>query len=180
MTTGITKLEGDTPAAWIGCLACYNNGVLNGAWYDLTEAFDEDEIRESLEERGECDHEELWAFDIENLPVDSECSPVDLEDIPDLYAHAIDAFGDDCGWEIYSKYCKEVWNAEISDMEDRFVGIWDTFDDYAYDLVDQTIDLDKALGSLASYFDYDAFARDLKYDYSIIDLSDGRVAIFGC
>lgn len=26
------------PAVWIGCLACYNNGTLTGAWFQATTA----------------------------------------------------------------------------------------------------------------------------------------------
>ena len=31
----------DQPAAWIGCLSCYNNGQLRGRWITAQEAADE-------------------------------------------------------------------------------------------------------------------------------------------
>ena len=36
--------------------------------------------------------------------------------------------------------------------------------DVAYNLVNECYDLEKMLGNLASYFDYNAFARDLSFD----------------
>ena len=36
--------------------------------------------------------------------------------------------------------------------------------DVAYNLVNECYDLERMLGNLVSYFDYNAFARDLSYD----------------
>lgn len=59
---------------------------------------------------------------------------------------------------------------DLRKFEDRFCGEWDTELDYAYHIVDECYNLDKELGSLAYYFDYDKFARDLfAYDYLFLD-----------
>ena len=70
-------------------------------------------------------------------------------------------------------YCEvrsfDEWSNLVNDYEDD----WDrdiifyrgqNMNDVAYDIVNEFYDLDKMLGNLASYFDYDAFARDLSYD----------------
>ncbi len=45
------------PSVWVGCLACYNAGVLRGVWAyaEYAGAVTPDEIHE-----WETDHEELW------------------------------------------------------------------------------------------------------------------------
>ena len=49
--------------------------------------------------------------------------------------------------------------------------------DWAHEHIDSCYDLDKMLGSLANYFDYEAFARDAELggDLSFIELSNGNV-----
>lgn len=53
------------PTVWIGCLGCYNEGVLNGEWFPAHEA---GEITIRALHRGATDHEEMWVFDIEGFP----------------------------------------------------------------------------------------------------------------
>lgn len=58
------------PRAWIGCLACYNNGRLVGEWLDTDEL-------EDLDTSTICpifNHEEFWVMDHEGLPISGECS----------------------------------------------------------------------------------------------------------
>ncbi|QWK78626.1 antirestriction protein ArdA [Ochrobactrum sp. BTU1] len=66
-------------------------------------------------------------------------------------------------------------------MENRFVTICASFKDYSDDCADEHISSLTADGEapqfLVNYFDYEAFARDLKHDYNVIDVPSG-VAIF--
>lgn len=66
-----------TPRAWIGCLACYNEGRLIGDWYDAITA---DQITtydiHGAHSRADS-HDELWVMDHENIPVKGEMSPAD-------------------------------------------------------------------------------------------------------
>ena len=58
------------PRAWIGCLACYNDGRLVGKWLDTDEL-------EDLDTATICpifNHEEFWVMDHEGLPISGECS----------------------------------------------------------------------------------------------------------
>src|SRR5436305_14737423 len=89
--------------AWIGCLACYNEGRLVGEWYDADEASDVtiERVHQDggalLTGLGTADayrwspggddapepealvdnHEEIWVFDHEGFGglIDGECSP---------------------------------------------------------------------------------------------------------
>lgn len=66
-------------------------------------------------------------------------------------------------------------------LEDRYAGTYETFRDYAEEAADETIAAfthnGKAPQILIDYFDYEAFARDLRMDMTTVDLSEG-VAVF--
>ena len=59
------------------------------------------------------------------------------------------------------------------DFEDAFRGEWSSFKDYAEDYVNSTGMLSEVPESIRNYFDYDAFARDLAYDYTVVECSGG-------
>lgn len=61
-----------TPRAWVGCLGCYNEGRLTGAWLELDEGLELSPVLEAICTRP--DHEELWCFDVENLGSSEEMS----------------------------------------------------------------------------------------------------------
>lgn len=46
-----------------------------------------------------------------------------------------------------------------------------TREDYAHQFVDDCYDLEKQMGELARYFDYDAFGRDLELGGDIVEIS---------
>ena len=47
------------PSVWIGCLACYNEGILNGRWFPAEEA---GEVTPEDLHLGLTAHDELWIF----------------------------------------------------------------------------------------------------------------------
>lgn len=71
--------------------------------------------------------------------------------------------------ELCEKYSPEAVDAfidwggceELEHFEDCFVGEYDSEEDFAREIVDDCYDLEKTLGNLAYYFDYEAYARDL-------------------
>lgn len=123
--------EENKPSVWIGCLACYNEGHLLGEWYDLNDA--QDVTVEMLHEtvrRPVGSHEELWVFDKENLPIDGECSPLDIAP----WATAYERLGDDlwpafCAWEHSGEDTEQ--DASLEAFEDQYAGRWESFADYA-------------------------------------------------
>ena len=69
----MTTLTTVRPSVWIGCLACYNAGVLNGRWFPAEDA---DEATPDDLHQNPTDHEALWVFDHEGFPVGTgEMSP---------------------------------------------------------------------------------------------------------
>ena len=70
---------------------------------------------------------------------------------------------------------------EIKNIEDNFIGEYDSFKDYANEIADSDIEslVNKdAQQFVFNHFDYDGYARDLKHDYNVIDLDNYKVAIF--
>ena len=110
------------------------------------------------------------------------------------------SFGEYCGLQTIADYvalCEEFDHIDESVMaaiygdfssvdemrsalDDNFVGIYDAFRDYADECADEMINCREPGENdiLARYFDYAAWARDLKMDMRVIDLDNGRVAIF--
>ncbi|MGO2778235.1 antirestriction protein ArdA [Glutamicibacter arilaitensis] len=81
-------MSDETFAVWVGCLGCYNEGRLIGAWFNASEApedmdaFNKETSHQVIDRAGE--HEELWCFDSENEPVSGEMSPMDARRYAEL------------------------------------------------------------------------------------------------
>lgn len=135
-----------------------------------------DEIIEELEKEGfELDgiDEELFVQDIEGIPTDSEdWDNTHPKEIFELIKSS-GVLNDNYKHEIMEAYCEVRSFDEWADLVERYGENWDDdiifykgqdMYDVAYNLVNECYDLEKMLGNLASYFDYNAFARDLSFD----------------
>lgn len=168
------------PKVWIGCLECYNNGRLVGRWYPANEAGDV--TTSKLHGRGirPETHEELWCMDVENFPEAREMDPAEAQRWGDLYQVVGDtqwpAF---CAWVRSGAYVEDGDGMpDQATFEERFCGDWDSFDEYAEQLADDTGLLRDVPEQLQTYFDWSSWTRDLKYDYSVSDAPGGGVFIF--
>ena len=69
--------------------------------------------------------------------------------------------------ELCDKYSREAvddymeFHDELDDFEEAYYGEWDSEEDFARHIVDECYDLERSMGDLARYFDYEAFGRDL-------------------
>lgn len=153
----------ENPALYVSTYAKYNNGYLKGAWVDLT-SFDsyDDFINFCLDLHQDESDPELMFQDYMYFPdiwYSESCFDEDTFDNIIYFANhsnrsALEAFINYFGTEYLYKF------------DDYFCGEWNSEEDFAYDLISECYDIDKALGSLSSYFNYNAFCRDLfTYDY---------------
>lgn len=165
-----------TPRAWVGCLGCYNSGALVGKWLEGESCADL--VAAGLarvETRGDytaqfcvrCGGDEFWVLDYENYGdlLGGECSPIEAQEI----AQAIATIeGESLNIEAVSAYCSnhhlrianfDEWR---DDYEAAYLGEWDSVEDYAREYVESTGLLDGVAESVARYFDYESFARDLE------------------
>ena len=170
-----------TPRAWIGCLSCYNEGRLIGEWFDAATA---DEVTtydvHGAHSRADA-HDELWVFDHENIPVRGEMDPLTaaawgrcLVEVDEYLRPALSA------WVESGDYVAEGDTdlPSISDFEERYQGHWDTFAEYAENLADDIDLLAVVPEEIARYFDWQAWTRDLAFDYSTYADPEGGVFVF--
>jgi hypothetical protein len=118
------------PRAWVGCLGCYNEGRLTGAWLDLDGLEDSDTL-DAICTRP--DHEELWCMDFDDLPSVGECSPMEAARIGRAWLEAVE----ECGAE---PELVRVFMADGNDpatFTERYAGTADSdagfAQEYAYD-----------------------------------------------
>lgn len=169
----------DGPRAWIGCLACYNNGDLVGDWFDAAEAADVtlDDIHAPGALSDAC--EELWVFDVDGMPVNEEMDPM----IAARWGNLINGVEENLqpsflAW--IASGAASLDDDELPDpqaFEDAFVDVFSDFREYADHLADETLLFDTS-DEVRRYFDYEQFARDLSMDYVVEPLPDGDVAVF--
>lgn len=176
MTTTVTTTE---PAAWIGCLSCYNSGRLVGDWHPAITAGDvtTDQIHGRTIAAGT--HEELWVLDHEGLPIKGECSPADAQRFAEVLAE-VDKWQRPAflAWWASGDYIADGDDLPcVGDFEERYAGEWDSFTDYAAELFDECGYGSEMPEHLAPYFDMAAWARDLAYDYTTED-APGGVYVF--
>lgn len=152
------SLDSDNPAVYCGTYGKYNNGSIEGMWIDLTTFIDYDEFIEfCCDLHADEEDPELMFQDYENFPRElysESCFDEDTFDKIIEYANhsdrdAVDAFLSCYGIDQLDKF------------DEVYQGKFDSEEDFARHIVDECYDLDKMLGSLSYYFDYDAFARDL-------------------
>ena len=150
----------DSPALYCGTYGKYNSGNLNGMWVDLSTFDDyEDFINFCKAIHADESDPELMYQDFENMP----------------YSLYHESMGKE-GFENIKKYCElcEEYNVlavddflkffkpeDLDRMHDAYVGVYDSEEDFAEEIVSGCYDLEKMMGNLADYFDYDALARDL-------------------
>ncbi|ROR54111.1 antirestriction protein [Luteococcus japonicus] len=179
-----TRTNADTtPRAWIGCLHCHNSGRLVGEWFDAENA-DEVTLADvhggAHRVRSGC--EELWVMDHENIPVSGEVSPSEAAEwarvllaVPEHQREALRA------WVVSGSYVAEGTGElpSVSDFEERFCGTWGSFRDYAETLAEEIgVTPEDAPEELVRYFNWDAWTRDLEYDYTVVRADAISVFIF--
>lgn len=182
-TTTTQAITTDTPRVWIGCLNCYNDGRLVGDWYDAVDA-DEvtlTDVHRRSGTRGRSGCEELWCFDHENIPVTGEMSPHDAA----LWGEALAAVEDHMrpaltAWVETGDYIAEGDGQlpNIADFDERYCGEWTSFREYVEQLAEDIDLLGGVPDEIARYFHWDAWTRDLEFDYTPADAPGGRIFVF--
>jgi len=178
---------------WVGCLACYNDGRLMGAWFDADEVGDltSDELhdvhdpnRHDLKDQreGYGQHEEIWCFDIEGFGHwNREMSPSHAAELD----AAITALTDRTGAPADAVLAWAAHHgADLADLQgDGFEDAWHGEHDSAEAFVEQHYEDcygEDALGPLAQYIDWERVARDWGFDgWHFHETGSGSVYVFG-
>lgn len=153
------NLEGD-PAAWIGCLGCYNAGRLVGRWYTADEIADDPDLIPTTCDR--CGSDEFDTFDTENLPCQMTAREFveQAESVRDLFMFDGDK------WERVNLLIADGLANTISDAisydDDHYRGQYETGGDFAYELAVDT----GALNECATWIT-DAIDWEQVYEHSV-------------
>lgn len=155
------------PSVYCGTYAKYNDGSLDGLWLDLTKFTDYEEFIVICHQL-HCDEAdpELMFQDYECFPsrfYSESCMSEDtfnaIKEYSELSEDEKEALEDFL--ELGNEY-------DLEDFHDKYCGQFDSEKDYAEYLINECYDLEQMMGNLWSYFDYDAYARDLfMTDYSM-------------
>ena len=165
----------DTPRIYVACLKSYNAGKLHGRWIDAT---DTEKIHEDIQEMLAETKGEEWAIhDYENFGglTISEYENIDgvvrICELIEEHGEAFAVFADHEG----------VKYATVDRFEEAYCGQWDSEKDYAENLFDELY-VHEVPNHIASYIDYEAFARDLFMcgDYFSLRGESGQLYIFRC
>ena len=180
----MTTVTTDAPRAWVGCLGCYNDGRLTGAWLDAEQATDLQST--SLADEGTygngstfdrcrvCGGDEWWVMDHEGIPwLTGECSPVTFAAWAEVWAEVDDR-------DMVTAYIDGTNEpATPEELEEAVTGAYDAYTGhstvraYAEEYADECL-LAGVPSEVSNYFDYEAFADDLEYGGDVFE-SDGYV-----
>ena len=158
---------------YVADLAAYNSGRHSGGWVTPAEYSDASELQGAITALMTSAEHEWAVHDSENIKIREHES---LETILAI-ARACEEWG-----------CEKVQAAidhgiatDLENIGDAITehdgGEYRSKDEWAHEFIESAYDLDKMLGNLAGYFDYEAFARDAELggDVSFIELSNGNV-----
>lgn len=153
---------------YVGTYAKYNAGSLNGEWLNLNDYANKEEFYKACRElhADETDPEFMFQ-DAENIPESLYGESYVNEFIWEILSRIdeisnVDAFFEFCEY-MYPSPFETGDNIDdfISDFNDAYEGEYDNEEDFARYTVEECYNIEKTMGNLACYFDYEAFARDL-------------------
>lgn len=154
------------PSVYVGTYGKYNDGSLCGLWIDLSTFNDFDDFIDFCKAiHADEEDPELMAQDFEGFPRqwynEGFMSEGDFDNIIE-YSEFCDKYSQ----EAVDDYME--FHDELDDFEEAYCGEWDSEEDFARHIVSECYDLEKSMGELANYFDYEAFGRELfMWDYSM-------------
>lgn len=165
----------DTPRIYVASLSDYNAGRLVGAWIDLDETADADDIHEATRAMLAASPEpiaEEWAIhDYEGF------GPIHLDEYESFdrvasLARAIAEHGD-----AFAAWATDDWRLRHPDrFTDQYLGQYDSEEDYARQYTDDAGFFDGMPEVFEAYFDFESYARDLFMDLE--SAPDGRGGIY--
>lgn len=154
------------PSVYVGTYGKYNDGSLCGLWIDLSSFDDYDDFINF------CKAIHANEEDPELMAQDFECFPrqwynegfMDEDDFDHIkeYSELCDKYGNDAV-DDYMEF-----EDTLDNFEEAFCGEWDSEEDFARHIVEECYDIERTMGNLSQYFDYEAFGRDLfNWDYNM-------------
>ena len=143
---------------FVQCLACYNDGKLNGEWFDLTDYSDADTLQNAINEEilhsGEDNHEEFAVHDYDGFPSMGEYPDLnEVFEVKELIEEHGDAFK-----EALDFMCGKVDDAKR--FMEGYAGEYKSEKDFAEEMYDDLYS-NQIPDYIYRYIDWNALARDL-------------------
>lgn len=165
----------NTPRIWLGCLNCYNNGRLVGAWYDAADLYNDEDLgtTENVHELGGfpageyC--EEIWGLDHENMPVRGEMGLSDAQKWGELY----EELDNDDDWPAFCAWVKDSNTPSVSGFTDHYQGQWDSFRDYVEDFAEGCGTFNGWPELAVRHFDWDSYTEEMDESHSVLEAPQG-------
>ena len=157
----------ESPALYCGTYGKYNSGSLNGMWVNVS-TFDsyEDFINFCKAIHADEEDPELMYQDYENMPRSLYHESMGEKGFNKIAEYC--ELCDDYSVEAVDDFLEWSSSDDLGRMHDAYVGVYDSEEDFAEEIVSDCYDIEKTMGDLACYFDYEKFARDLfmcDYDF---------------
>ena len=174
----IQKTQDNAPQIYVACLSSYNAGKLHGFW--IEPATDKAELLGQIDKvlkTSPMPNAEEWAVhDYNDFP--------NLGEYPNLdkiieVQESIDEHGSDVVHAFLNNWSVE----DLEHIGDAYYGKYDNFTEFAEQLAHETIEglnVNHTNSTLANYFNYEAWERDLQHDYYEGKAGDGSSLIFSC
>jgi len=151
----------------VGTYGKYNKGSLAGAWLNVLDYESEADFYAACRELHSDEAEPEFMFqDFNNMPkgMAGECwinselweMAAVLADLSEEEAEAYEAF---------CSLCSSCDDLGVERFRDCWMGEWDSEEDFAEFFVEECGYLDQMPKHLRNYFDFEAFARDLFFDF---------------
>ena len=150
----------DSPAIYCGTYGKYNSGNLSGIWVNVSTFDDyEDFVNFCLAIHADEEDPELMYQDFENMPDSLYHESMGEKEFNKIakYCELCDEYSVEAVDDFLEWYSPE----DLDNMNDAYAGVYDSEEDFAIEIVNGCYDLEKMMGDLAYYFDYEEFARDL-------------------
>ena len=154
------KHQSDSPALYCGTYGKYNSGNLGGMWVNLS-TFDsyEDFINFCKAIHADEEDPELMYQDFANIPDSLYHESMGEEEFNEILKYC--ELCDDYSVSAVDDFLEWFGPEDFDRMDDSYMGVFDSKEDFAREIVNDCYDIEKMMGDLAYYFDYEAFARDL-------------------
>jgi len=145
----------------------YIDGIpTKGCWIDLDQVGAWEDIQLQLSELfPSAVVDEILCADVEGLAHHFYASSCDSFDLDAWVEFLAEKDGTHLSDEVINAYFENCGASSLSDVEEAYQGEYNSDEDFAVQLLDDTGDLMSIPESLRSYFDYEKFSRDLMMDY---------------
>ena len=141
----------------------YIDGIpTKGEWFDLDTISGWDEVEQQLADKFDTEIDEVLCADVEGLAKHFYASSSDSFSMTEWleFRESKDSIG--LADEVIDAYMENMGSScDLDDILEAYQGQFDSDEDFAIDLLEQTGDIAALPGHLSYYFDYEKYARDL-------------------